>query len=158
MDIIKIITDWPVIVQGALGSALFWAVLEIGQRVAKSATTRFTEDKFAARAFALTALEAKNEFGEFARFMCMYAALNYFAKAAIVAVLSLALGSVLDVFASVGFLISVYFLFRALAFVPHTTSWGPPDMRKQKFHQLLELVKSKAASQGATPSHEATKE
>jgi hypothetical protein len=144
MDILKTVTDWPVIVQGALGSALFWAVLEIGQRLAKKAAARVTNDRWAANSFALTALEGKGEFGDFCRFMCLYAALHYVVKAAIVAVLSLAIGSVADVFASAGYLIAVYFLFRALAFVPHTTSWGPLDVRKKMFQQLMDESQKKA--------------
>lgn len=137
MDIIKTVTDWPVIVQGALGSALFWAVLEVGQRIAKKTASRVTSDRWAANTFALVALEAEGEFATFSRFLCVYATLHYLAKAAVVTVLSFAISPAVDVFASVGYLIAIYFLFRALAFVPHTTSWGSLEDRKERFKQLV---------------------
>lgn len=139
-----------------MGSGLFWVVLELGQRTAKRATNRFAQDKLAANAFALMALEGEGLPAEYSQFMCLYAALHYIVKAALIAVLSLALSSAVDVFASVGYLISTYFFFRALAFVPHTTSWGPLDARKKKYEQLLiELGESKTKSQDAlSPSSE----
>jgi hypothetical protein len=33
MEIVNKILEWPVIVQGALGSLLFWLVLTLGQRI-----------------------------------------------------------------------------------------------------------------------------
>ena len=138
MDIIKTITDWPVIVQGALGSALFWAVLELGQRLVKRIATRLSADRKTGSDWALMAHEAKGLFAQEARFMCMYAALHYLLKAGIVSALSLALGSAIEVFSSVGFLIATYFLFRALSYVPHTTIWGTLEDRKQAFQSLIE--------------------
>ena len=116
MDIIKTITDWPVIVQGALGSALFWVILELGQRLARQATSRLSKDQLAANIFALAAHEAKGDFAQEARFMCIYAAIHYFAKAAIVTVLSIALGQVFGIFATVGYLIAVFFPFSSISF------------------------------------------
>ena len=143
MDIIKSVTDWPVIVQGALGSALFWAVLELGQRTAKRAATRLSADRKTGNNWALMAHEAKGSVAVEARFMCMYAALHYLLKAGVVAALSLALGSAIEVFSSVGFLISTYFLFRALSFVPHTTSWGSLEDRKNAFQRFIEEAPAK---------------
>jgi len=137
MNIIKIITDWPVIVQGALGSGLFWAILEIGQRLVKRAATRVSADRKTGSNWALMAHEAEGELAQSARFMCLYAAVHYFLKAGVVAALSLALGSAIEVFSSVGYLIAAYFLFRALAYVPHTTSWGPLEDRKKAFQRFL---------------------
>ncbi|MDT7518141.1 hypothetical protein RAE19_05235 [Rhodoferax sp. TBRC 17660] len=142
MDIIKTITDWPVIVQGALGSALFWVILETGQRLLKQATSRFSSDQMAANYFALAAHEAEGKFGEKARFMCLYAALHYCSKAAIVIVLSLVLGQVFGIFATVGYLLAVFFLFRALAFVPHTASWGTTVQRESKFKDVVTAIRS----------------
>ncbi len=140
MDIIKNITDWPVIVQGALGSALFWVILEIGQRLVRLITSRFSRDQLAANSFALAAHEAKGNFAQEARFICIYGALHYFSKAAIVTVLSIALNEVFGIFATVGYLIAVFFLFRALAFVPHTTSWGSLEQREVKFKAFMATI------------------
>jgi hypothetical protein len=143
MDIIKTITDWPVIVQGALGSALFWAVLEGGQRLAKKAAARVTHDQKGANNIALGAHEGTGSFQEWCRFICMYAALHYLLKAAIVATLSMAIGTVIDVFSSVGYLIATYFLFRALAYVPHTMSWGTLEEREALFADFIKQAPEK---------------
>ncbi|GAB3368112.1 MULTISPECIES: hypothetical protein [Giesbergeria] len=137
MDIIKTITDWPVIVQGALGSALFWAVLELGQRIVKRIASRLSTDYKAGSTWALMAHEAEGPLAHDSRFICMYAALHYLLKAGIVSALSLALGNAIEVFSSVGFLIAMYFLFRALSYVPHTSSWGSLEDRKQAFQTLI---------------------
>jgi hypothetical protein len=137
MDIIKTITDWPVIVQGALGSALFWAVLELGQRLVKRIAARLSADRKTGSNWALMAHEAEGLLAQDARFMCMYAALHYLLKAGVVSALSLALGSAIEVFSSVGFFIAMYFLFRALSYLPHTTSWGNLEDRKQAFQSLI---------------------
>ena len=59
MEIIKTITDWPVIVQGALGSALFWLVFEIGQRGTRALVKRLGQDKKTTADFVLMAREAQ---------------------------------------------------------------------------------------------------
>lgn len=145
MDIIKIITDWPVIIQGVLGSAVFWLILELGQRMLRLSASRLNEDKWAGNWFALAALEASPPMRESARFMCLYAAFHYLLKSLVVFVMSFAFSPFIDVFASVGYFISVYFLFRGLAFVPHTSTFGPIPERKKKYEDGVEeaLVKKK---------------
>ena len=140
MEIIRTITDWPVILQGALGSALFWVVLEFGQRLVKHMSSRLSRDQLAANTFALAAHEAEGDFALKARFFCVYGALHYFSKAGIVTVLSLALSEVFGIFATVGYLIAVFFLFRALAFVPHSNSFGSQGEREKKFKTFMEEV------------------
>lgn len=142
MEILKIVTDWPVIVQGALGSALFWAILDVGQRIVRRIASRLGSDKETANWFALAAHEASGEMGNKARFFCIYGAMHYVLKGLIVTVLSWAVSPLLDVFAAAGYLIAAYFYFRALAFVPHTASLGPIPERSRRFNESL----SKASS------------
>lgn len=143
MDIIKTVTDWPVIVQGALGSALFWAILEVGQKGVRKFAARLGRDKKTANWFALAAHEASGEAGAQARFICLYGAMHYVLKGLVVTVLSLAVSPLLDVFAAVGYVIAAYFFFRALAFVPHTASLGPITERRRRFAESIAEVKSK---------------
>jgi hypothetical protein len=140
MDIVKTVTDWPVIVQGALGSALFWAILELGQRGLRKLTSKVSSDNETANWFALASLEASPPMIEKARYMCLYAALHYLLKASIVSVLSVAVSSFVDVFAIVGYLIAVYYLFRALAYVPHIETFGPIKERPKKFQDSLKAL------------------
>jgi hypothetical protein len=156
MNIIQTITDWPVIIQGALGSALFWAILEFGQRGTKGIAARLSDDKKTANWFALAAHEAAPQVAVEARFFCFYGALHYIVKALIVAVLSWAVSPLLDIVASAGYLISAYFLFRALAFVPHTKSLGTSDERKKRFKESLVqlLTQSSVVVTGSKPKNE----
>lgn len=150
MDIVKTVTDWPVIVQGALGSALFWAILEIGQRSIRRVAARLGSDKKTANWFALAAHEASGEGGAKARFICLYGAMHYVLKGLIVTVLSWAVSPLLDVFAVVGYLIAAFFFFRALAFVPHTASLGPIPERRRRFNESLAEAEARIKEQGAS--------
>ena len=143
MDIVKSVTDWPVIVQGALGSALFWAILEIGQRGIRRIASRLGDDKETANWFALAAHELSGEPGAHVRFICLYGAIHYFLKGLIVTVLSWAVLPLLDVFAVAGYVIAAYFFFRALAFVPHTSSLGSGPERRRRFEESIAETKSR---------------
>lgn len=150
MDIIiKTVTDWPVIVQGALGSALFWIILELGQRVVRRAGERLGKDLDTANWYARVAHDGAGSFRAGAQFFCVYGALHYILKGLVVTMLSLVVAPLIEVFATVGFLIAVYFFFRALAFVPHTASLGPIPVRKQRFAERLAKMDAdiKAAEQ-----------
>jgi hypothetical protein len=140
MDVVKTVTDWPVIVQGALGSALFWAILELGQLSIRKLAERVNHDKKTANWFALAAHEASGDSGARARFICLYGAMHYLLKGFVITVLSWAVSPLLDIFAAVGYLISAYFFFRALAFVPHTASLGPIAERKQRFKESITKI------------------
>ena len=143
MDIVKTVTDWPIIVQGALSSGLFWAILEIGQRSFRKFAECVGRDKKTANWFALAAHEASGEARAHARFICLYGALHYVLKGLVITVLSLAVSPFLDIFAAAGYSIAAYFFFRALAFVPHTASLGPIAERRQRFKESIAEMKSR---------------
>jgi hypothetical protein len=133
MDILKVITDWPVIFQGVLASALFWLIIEVGQKIARQISNRFNENTEAPNWNAFAAFEAKSEIAEKAKFICIYATLHYSLKAIIVSIISFAIAQFIETFSIIGYVISVYYLFRALAFVPHTSMFGPPEGRNKRF-------------------------
>ena len=136
MDIIKAISDWPVIVQGALGSGLFWIILELGQRSTKSITSKLGNDQKTANSFSFVAHAAPPSAGrDTARFFAIYGAVHYGIKGAIVTALSAALVGFLDVFASVGYLMAVYFFFRALSYVPHSSTHGNKEEQAKRFQE-----------------------
>jgi hypothetical protein len=149
MDIVKTVTDWPVIVQGALGSGLFWAILEIGQRIVRKFANRISSDKKTANWFALAAYEASGDVAAQARFICLYGAMHYVLKGLVVTVLSWAVSPLIDIFATVGYLIAAYFFFRALAFVPHTSSFGPIPERRRRFAESIAEATSSTGKQQA---------
>lgn len=144
-DLIKTITDWPVIVQGALGSALFWLVLELGQRITRHLIERFSSDKETATSFAIFAHEAPNDsIRSKAYFTCLYGAAHYSLKAALVVVVAQLLSEVLPIFSLAGFLVAGYFLFRALSFVPHTNSLGSKEERQARYKQIIQRALGKS--------------
>jgi hypothetical protein len=144
MDFIKTISDWPVIVQGALGSALFWLVLELGQRVTRRLAAKVGHDRKTANWFSLAAhISPAGPGRDTARFFTLYGAIHYGLKGAIVTALSAALGGLLDVFASVGYLMAVYFFFRALSYVPHSSSHGTKEQQEKKFEQSRAEIRAR---------------
>ena len=85
IEVFKTVTDWPVIVQGALGSALFWVILEGGQRAMRSLKSRLGSDWETANWWSLAAHEApEGPPRDKARFFCLYGAAHYALKAMIV--------------------------------------------------------------------------
>ena len=138
MDIIKPITDWPVIIQGALGSALFWLVLEVGQRATKRISAKLSKDRKTASWFSLAAHAAPpGPMQEAGRFFPIYGAIHYALKGTIIVVISAALGGVLDVFSFVGYVMAIYFYFRALSYVPHSSSLGTTEEQEARFNGSL---------------------
>jgi hypothetical protein len=132
MSLSEWIQSWPVIVQGAIGSALFAFILFIGQVITRFAMTRLRSEKETAEFFALMAWSHKRPYIELSTrsfFSCIYAALHFFLKAMIVLVAAWILAPLSYIISIVGYLISVYYLFRALARVPHLSDLGDVDAR-----------------------------
>lgn len=134
MNLISAITDWPVILQGVVGSAFFWLILEVGQRLVRKIGSKVGEDKETANLYALAAYEASSPaLVAEARFVCLYGAMHYALKALLVAAMSAFFAPFLDIFAAAGYLFSVYFLFRALSYVPRVRSMGNKAQRVERF-------------------------
>jgi hypothetical protein len=147
MAILEMVQDWPVIVQGALGSALFALVLFLGQSTTRFLTTRLRAEKETAEFFALVAWSNKRPYAERSTrgfFTCIYAALHFFLKAMIVLVLAWIVSPLNYVIAVVGYLISLYYLFRALSRVPHLSDLGNVDSRLDE-----QFSKINAATKGS---------
>ncbi|MAX53436.1 MAG: hypothetical protein CMH22_15785 [Methylophaga sp.] len=128
MNIFEEIIKWPVIVQGALGSALFWLVLLLGQKTAVFISKKITEDRDVATYFSLLAKAGPTrEFRFDGLLTCLYAGFHYFLKAAIIALVSLIVSPINNVIPIVGYLVSLYFLFRSLSYVQHFSSLGSKE-------------------------------
>lgn len=119
------IQDWPVIIQGALGSALFALVLFVGQKVASYFLDTFRASSRQSRIRQLReqlirqkALKAKDhsERGYYASLLWLRAS-RHVVKALIWLTLGLAFNSFLGVLGVVGFMGAIYYLFFALNIV-----------------------------------------
>ena len=137
MEIIDKILDLPVIVQGALGSGLFWLMFDIGQRLTTSISKRLSSDQKTAMWFSLAANVTKShEMQIECRQIAIYGGLHYLIKALILIVVSLLLSPLNHIIAIVGYVSSVYFLFRALSYIPHTNRFGKGDAPNKLFEDL----------------------
>ena len=120
-ELIDAIKAWPVIVQGALGSALFWIFLLVGQKLAMYAAGKYSHISKKARISWLTNEQAKccasltqssEEFATYATII-LYRTSRHLIKAAMWLVLGLISQSILSELGIVGFVGSLYYLFKA---------------------------------------------
>ncbi len=125
MKLIEVLTDWHPIVQGALGSGFFWLVLEVGQRLGRNATERLEEGRKPEERPALEE-DRPPDFGEagHSSYVSVYSGTHYIAKGLIVLTISLGLKKLIPIFGLVGFLVSIYFFFRAISYVPRGKGHG----------------------------------
>lgn len=123
--LITSVQDWPVIIQGALGSALFALVLFVGQKVASYFLDTFRANSRQSRIrqlkeqlIRLKALKAKDhsERGYYASLLWLRAS-RHVVKALIWLTLGLAFNSTLGVLGVIGFMGAIYYFFFALNIV-----------------------------------------
>jgi hypothetical protein len=151
-DIIQIIKEWPVIVQGALGSALFWLVLLIVQRASSLGILYFSNHSRTQRFSWLISRECKHEaFGgaetdakaAYATSCLIYRSLRHCYKG----LMWLALGLIVYPFFDIGLVIGgfgmVYFFSKAFEVVaPFKENENSPEEWK-KVKKELEVHYSK---------------
>ena len=116
-SIIDQILQWPIIVQGALGSALFWLILTIGDPVVRkfgSIMRGFSKKRQldilmtdSLRYRALIESDAKH------LIVLLYAAVHFVVKALLSLCLALMFESVFPAFGFVGYAMAIYYLFMA---------------------------------------------
>ncbi|MCZ8014493.1 MAG: hypothetical protein O9274_02230 [Limnobacter sp.] len=140
MELLQKVLDLPVIVQGALGSALFWLVLELGQWVARQASSTRAklgkQDQTATQIALASVLEKSPEARRFAFQGMVHGALHYTVKALIFLAMGLSIQPIVPVVGTVGILAALIFLFRALAYVPNFDRW-PNEAEMQKTYIKL---------------------
>lgn len=125
MKLVEVLTNWHPIVQGALGSGFFWLVLEVGQRLGRNATERLERDRDP-EARPASGGERPPDFRDsgHSSYVSVYSGTHYIAKGLIVLTISLGLKELIPIFSLVGFLVSIYFFFRAVSYVPRKKGHG----------------------------------
>jgi len=142
MEIINEILKWPIIVQGALGSFLFWLVYVIMKLIISYTQNKVGDDKELGYFFIQNALSADEKasktdnytFSDLAvrSFLtAIYGGIHYFFKFIAVITFSFLVERLIPGFAYAGYLISIYFLFRAFSYMPHFTSLRKHKEKKQ---------------------------
>jgi hypothetical protein len=136
MEIINEILKWPVIVQGALGSFLFWILFTISQKTISLTTKKFKTEKDLGSFFGKY---AKDKFTEedynssnFSFFICIYGALHYLIKFILAAFVGFIVSNFIPVFGYVGFILALYFGFRAISYVTHFDTFDKMDKKAKK--------------------------
>jgi hypothetical protein len=139
MEIFTYIETLPNIVQGIIASALFAFILFVGQKSTLLIVRKINNDKNTANNIALIAVAAEYHEIKVESFLtCIYGALHYFLKAVIVALISLIFSNINFIASFVGYFLSIYFLFRSLAYIPHYESLGKTtEDRKQALDKLV---------------------
>ena len=136
MEVINEILKWPIIVQGALGSFLFWLLYTLGQRIFSFSNKKLKDEKELGSFFGRNARDQyyKKYYNgsNYMFFICIYAAIHYFLKFVLTAFISFIIADLIPVFAYVGYIISIYFIFRVLSYVTHFSTFEKEDERKEK--------------------------
>ncbi len=139
MEIIEKILEWPVIIQGALGSFLFWLILVIGQKGFLFISKKLSNEKNLGHSFARMGREnfRKGNFqiSNYSLLVAIYGALHYFLKFVLIVFVAYIFEQTVPVFGYVGYIISFYFFFRALTYVPHFSVFEKEDSEKEASQQ-----------------------
>ncbi len=136
MDIVNEILKWPVIIQGALGSFLFWLLFTIGQKIFSLSSKKLKDENELGSFFGRSARDdyKKKDYNgsNYMFFTCIYASIHYLIKFILTAFISFIIADLIPVFAYVGYLIAIYFIFRALSYVTHFRTFEKEDERREK--------------------------
>lgn len=125
MKLVDVLANWHPIVQGALGSGFFWLVLEVGQRLGRNVTERLEKGR-EPEELPVAGGDRPPDFRKsgHSRYVSVYSGTHYIAKGLIVLTISLGLKELIPIVSLVGFLVSIYFFFRAISYVPRRKVHG----------------------------------
>jgi len=126
-NIIETITAWPIIVQGALGSALFALISFLGQKAVKFLFSKW--EKYSkqnnkvldSQKIALIQGYINNDqkLINHVLSIMVFSSLHYLMKATLFVGLGLVAESLLPVFGGVGYFIGFIYLFKAMSYSPN---------------------------------------
>ncbi len=148
-EFIEAVKAWPVIIQGALGSALFWLILLAGQwlteKANKSSSAFLVKTKKSSlinERVRLGALKAQGKDKALFTTMLLYRMSRPLLMGLIWMVLGLAFDSILGVFSIIGYLGSLYYLFLALGIVKAIKFEGDIDSRLKELKVAIEKMEN----------------
>lgn len=147
--LIQAVQDWPVLIQGALGSAIFWLFLLVGQKVAAFVTShasdlsnkskqRFLFDQLLRCRAAKTKIDSE---GGYYASILWFRASRHVIKGLIWLTLGLIFGSVINVLGIVGYLGCFYYMFAALIIVRPFTYKEDIDQKIDELEKKLAKIK-----------------
>ena len=146
---IKVFSSWPIIVQGALGSALFWLILALGQRAVSFVSDRYTGFSRIAKVSKLTDLQAKylialtKEHALTGAYVSVliYRSLRHFFRAFLWLTVGLLLQSLAPIIGVIAYVGSLYYFFGAVDVVRPVDTAGAKEKLEKVTMEIEELQK-----------------
>lgn len=159
--IINTISDWPVIIQGALGSALFALILFIGQKITiftgnvlSSYSSNAKEEKLNLQWQKYSGLKAFLDGDKNLSTQLQVGLLYQASRSLITGLIWLGLGLIFSNFINtlgiVGYIGFIYYLFKALSCVQKVDRTIPPQERLKEIEEQLTALKLNKNKQNAT--------
>lgn len=154
-ELIDEVMRWPIIFQGALGSGLFWIVLLIGQKAVDKVSSTYSHKSIAARKSWLVSEQFRHALGcsnlshdEKAHFfsVLIYRSARHLYRSLMWFVLGFIANSFLNPLGVVGFVGSLFYLFKAYEIVSPNMN-GPEESEKRLFEITEELKDLESTSE-----------
>jgi hypothetical protein len=146
VELLDEILKWPVIVQGALGSGVFWLFLLIGKWLTNF-SKRYIEKFFHIKsknsdnidAMVLNAFVTDDGHMKTGTYVLMvFAGLHYFIKAFIYFGLGWFFQNLIPTFSLLGYIVGFYYLFTSLSYLPQVDKYSHMSLDEKK-DKLAEL-------------------
>lgn len=150
-QVLNIFRDWPVIVQGAIGSGIFWLVLYIGPKIFEYISLKYSERSLKTRKRKLRYENAKcsmnlaEDLTQMHAYVSSltYVALRHLVRGLIWLSLGLATMSFVSVFGVVGFLGALYHFFKAADAVSPRDRDKDAEHRQKEIEEELQSIEEK---------------
>ena len=143
-EFINHILDWPVIAQSAAGSALFWLILIIGNKLTKygqelysKISSHHKERLLLSRLMRVQSMSDDRQESSHYLTCLIFGAFKYANKGLIFLTLGLVFQSVIPVFGVIGYVVAIYYFFMAADVTRDTRDF---DDRDEEADRLLEEI------------------
>ncbi|MCQ4310965.1 hypothetical protein NAV33_03495 [Pseudomonas stutzeri] len=149
-EIIEAITDWPVIAQAVFGSALFWIIIQSGQKVTEKISQSLSKSSREMRISWLVSQQAKyvaatttdTDMLTIKMSVLIYRSLRQLVKAFIWLTLGLALNSIAGLSGIIGFMGCLYHLFRAYEIISPIKDVNDDEGNIEKLNKIRQELSS----------------
>jgi len=150
-QIVVILKDWPVLLQGAIGSGIFWLVLYLGPKIVEYFSLKISERSLKSRQqklkyenikYSMMIEEDIPTMGAYVGTLS-HIAIRYIVKGLICLSLGLVTMSVIKVFGVVGFLGALYYFFKAADAVSPVDKSLDAEERQEEITSELSYIEQK---------------
>lgn len=150
--LVLIVSDWPLIVQGALGSGLFWLILLVGQKVSSKIADSFSSYSSKAKEEQLNIqwqkysglkahCDGDKQLSTNFQVGLLYQASRPFFTGLIWFSLGLIFNSIIPILGIVGYLGFIYYLFKSLGCVQRIDTTSDPSKKIAEISGQLKEIR-----------------